>query len=84
MKIETIIGLLAASMTTLAFLPQAIKVFKSKQTKDISLGMYAVFVVGIILWLIYGLMINDLPIILANILSLILSSSILILKIKYK
>ena len=82
--IDTTIGLVAASLTTLAFLPQALKIFKTKQTKDISLGMYIVFVLGIILWLIYGIMINDLPIIFANILSLVLSSSILILKIRYK
>lgn len=79
-----IFGLLAASMTTLAFLPQVLKVWKDRQTKNISLGMYVIFVLGIIFWLIYGLMINDLPIILANIVSLLLSSTVLFFKLKYK
>ncbi len=80
----TIIGLCAASFTTFAFLPQLIKTIKLKQTKDLSLMMYLVFVIGIVLWLIYGINKNDLPIILANIVSLLLSGTVLVLKIIYK
>lgn len=78
------IGFLAAFCTTIAFLPQAIKVFKTRSTKDISLYMSIIFTTGVFFWLIYGLIISDLPIILANIITLVLSIFILIFKIKYK
>ncbi|MDC3030426.1 SemiSWEET transporter [Candidatus Pelagibacter sp.] len=78
------IGFFAAFCTTIAFLPQAIKVFKSKSTKDISLYMFIIFTIGVFSWLIYGIIINDMPIILANAVTLILSFFILIYKIKYK
>ena len=78
------IGFFAAFCTTIAFLPQAIKVFKSKITKDISLYMFLIFTIGVLSWLVYGLIINDMPIILANAVTLILSFFILVYKIKYK
>ena len=78
------IGFFAAFCTTIAFLPQAIKVFKSKSTKDISLYMFLIFTIGVLSWLIYGIIIRDLPIIFANAVTLILSFFILIYKIKYK
>ena len=78
------VGFFAAFCTTIAFLPQAIKVFKSKSTKDISLYMFLIFTIGVLSWLVYGLIINDMPIILANAVTLILSFFILVYKIKYK
>ena len=78
------IGFFAAFCTTIAFLPQAIKVYKTKSTKDISLYMFLIFTVGVISWLIYGLIINDWPVILANAVTLILSFFILIYKLKFK
>ncbi len=78
------IGFFAAFCTTIAFLPQAIKVFKSKSTKDISLYMFLIFTIGVFSWLIYGFIINDMPVILANAVTLVLSFFILIYKIKYK
>ena len=78
------IGFFAAFCTTIAFLPQAIKVYKSKSTKDISLYMFLIFTIGVLSWLIYGIIIRDLPIIFANAVTLILSFFILIYKIKYK
>ena len=78
------IGFFAAFCTTIAFLPQAIKVFNSKITKDISLYMFLIFTIGVLSWLVYGLIINDMPIILANAVTLILSFFILVYKIKYK
>ena len=78
------IGFFAAFCTTVAFLPQAIKVYKSKSTKDISLYMFLIFTVGVLSWLIYGIVIYDLPIILANAVTLILSFFILIYKLKFK
>ena len=78
------IGFFAAFCTTIAFLPQAIKVYKTKSTKDISLYMFLIFTVGVISWLIYGLIINDWPVILANAVTLVLSFFILIYKLKFK
>ena len=78
------IGFFAAFCTTIAFLPQAIKVYKSKSTKDISLYMFLIFTIGTFCWLIYGLIISSIPIVSANTITLILSFFILIYKIKYK
>ena len=78
------IGFFAAFCTTIAFVPQAIKVYKSKSTKDISLYMFLIFTIGVLSWLIYGIIISNLPVILANAVTLILSFFILIYKIRYK
>lgn len=80
----TIIGLLAATLTTISFLPQAIKTWKTKSTKDISLGMFLMFTTGVLLWLIYGVLIKDIPLIVANTVTLCLASTILWFKLKYK
>ena len=82
--IMTYIGFFAAFCTTIAFLPQAIKVYKSKSTKDISLYMFLIFTIGTSCWLIYGVVISSVPIILANTITLILSFFILVCKIRYK
>jgi len=86
MEIEmiTLLGLIAATLTTASFLPQAIKTIKTRHTKDLSLGMYVLLTTGASLWLIYGILIEDLPIILANGITLIFIITILILIIKYK
>lgn len=84
MQLITILGLLAAAFTTLSFLPQAIKTLKTKQTDDLSLGMYVILTTGIFLWLLYGIAIADLPIMLANVVTLVLTSSILILIIRHR
>jgi|TARA_X000000368_G_scaffold281972_1_gene223828 MtN3 and saliva related transmembrane protein len=78
------IGFFAAFCTTFAFLPQAIKVYKSKSTKDISLYMFLIFTIGVLSWFVYGLIISDWPVILANAVTLVLSLFILIYKLKYK
>ncbi|HCL57977.1 MAG TPA: hypothetical protein DHW82_13360 [Spirochaetia bacterium] len=83
MTMIEILGLTAGSLTTIAFLPQLIQTWKSKSAKDISLGMFLLFTGGIILWLIYGIFMKDMPIILANSLTLVLASMILFFKIKY-
>jgi|TARA_B100001093_G_scaffold191589_1_gene184104 MtN3 and saliva related transmembrane protein len=82
--ISEYIGFFAALCTTIAFVPQAIKVYQTKSTKDISILMFLIFTVGVLSWLIYGLIINDYPVILANAVTLILSLFILVYKIKYK
>ena len=78
------IGFFAAFCTTFAFFPQAVKVWKSKSTKDISLYMFIIFTTGVFSWLIYGIIISNLPVILANAVTLILSLFILICKLRYK
>ena len=78
------IGSIAAILTTFAFLPQVIKVIKTKDTESIALGMYLMQVLGIALWLAHGLVIQDLPLILANSVSFILLGTILVYKIRYK
>jgi len=82
MNFIILIGLLGAICTTFSFVPQVIKIIKTRRTKDISLLMYIIMTVGLFLWLTYGLMINDLPIILANIVSFILAIIVLTFKIK--
>ncbi len=74
-------GYLAALLTTVSFVPQVIKIYKTRETAGISLAMYLVFVTGILLWLIYGILLNEMPIILANSVTLILSGYILLMKI---
>lgn len=83
MTYVTLIGLAAAILTTVAFLPQFIKTWKTKSTKDISLGMYVIFCVGIVLWLIYGILRKDVAVIAAQILVFAQAVVILALKIKY-
>ena len=83
MTMIEVLGLAAGSLTTIAFLPQLIQTWKSKSAKDISLGMFLLFTGGIILWLIYGIFMKDMPIILANSLTLVFASMILFFKIKY-
>ena len=79
-----IIGLIAAVCTTLAFIPQVIKVWKTKQTMDLSLRMYSIMFIGILLWLVYGVRIESLSIILANVVTSILVGTILVYIIKGK
>jgi MtN3 and saliva related transmembrane protein len=80
----TIIGLIAALFTTVSLLPQLIKVYKTKSAKDISTGMFTLFGGGVLLWFVYGVFVNDLPIMVANSLAFIQASVILFFKTKYK
>jgi MtN3 and saliva related transmembrane protein len=84
MDIITLIGLSAAFGTTVSFLPQAIKTIQTKDTSGISLYMYALFTIGTLLWLIYGLMSHSLPVTIANAVTFIFASIILVYKLKYK
>ncbi|WP_095507279.1 SemiSWEET transporter [Paraferrimonas sedimenticola] len=79
---EVWIGYLAAICTTTAFVPQVVHTFKTKDTSSISLGMYILFVVGIALWLSYGVLLDDWPIIIANTITLVLASFILTMKLQ--
>jgi MtN3 and saliva related transmembrane protein len=76
-------GYVAATLTTLAFVPQAIKTIRSRDTRSISLGMYVVFTIGLAFWLVYGIVLHSWPMILSNIVTLGLSSTILALKLRH-
>jgi|TARA_B100000795_G_scaffold4196_1_gene2921 MtN3 and saliva related transmembrane protein len=71
------IGFLAAILTTVAFIPQVYKVWQTKSVSGMSLTMYLIFFTGVSLWLVYGLIINSLPMILGNSITLLLTSIIL-------
>jgi len=77
------IGYLAGALTTIAFVPQALKMYTSKSGKDVSARMLMIFSAGVVLWLIYGIMIGSLPVILSNVVTLVLSATIIALKIRY-
>ena len=77
-------GFLAAVLTTIAFLPQLYKTWKTKSADDVSLIMLILFIIGLICWIIYGIKINSVPILAANIITFIFNFSILILKINYR
>jgi MtN3 and saliva related transmembrane protein len=79
----TLVSALAAILTTAAFLPQALHIIRYKETKGISLLMYEVFAAGVALWLVFGIMISNWPIILANAITLVLTLTIVALKLRY-
>ena len=84
MNLTSLIGYIAAALTTVAFLPQAIKIIETKDTTSISLYMYIILNIGIILWLIFGFLIRELPVIFANLVTIIFTLTVLILKIKHR
>ena len=83
MQIVDIIGSIAAFLTTASFVPQALHTFRTKDVRGISLGMYSVFTVGVALWLVYGWMLGEIPIVVANAITLSLALAILIMKLRY-
>jgi len=78
-----ITGLIAASLTTFAFLPQSLRALRTKHTADISLPMLIMLEIGVVVWIIYGSMISDIPLLAANSISFIFVSATLIMKLKY-
>ena len=78
-----IIGSIAATLTTTAFIPQAWQVWHTRHTADISLGMYAMFTAGVALWMAYGLLLSSWPIIIANGITLLLAGIVLVMKLKF-
>jgi MtN3 and saliva related transmembrane protein len=77
------VGLGAAACTTVAYVPQVVKAWRTRSTADISLYMFLLMVTGIALWLIYGLVIHDLPLIVSNIVTLCLTGTVLGLKLRH-
>ena len=78
------LGALAGTLTTAAFVPQVLKTWKSRSAEDVSLAMFLIFSVGVLLWLVYGMLIGATPIIVANSVTLVLSLAILVMKMRYK
>lgn len=76
-------GYVAATLTTVAFVPQALKTLRSKDARSISLGMYAVFTLGVAFWLAYGIALQSWPMIVSNIVTLALAGAILSMKLRY-
>ena len=80
---ETFVSALAATLTTVAFVPQALHIIRFKDTRAISLQMYLVFATGVALWLVFGVMIWNWPIIAANVVTLALALAIIRMKLRY-
>lgn len=83
MNIVDLIGSVAATLTTASFIPQVLKVLRSRHTQDISLGMYATFTIGVAMWLLYGITLSSWPIIAANSITLFLAGSVLVMKLRF-
>jgi MtN3 and saliva related transmembrane protein len=79
-----ILGLIAGFLTTAAFFPQVVKTWKSRSAKGLSLGMFSLFCTGVFLWLVYGIMVHDIPVIAANFITLILATTLLFFKLRFK
>ena len=79
-----VFGFFAAALTTIAFLPQVIKTSKTKRAKDVSLTTLLMFISGLIFWIIYAIQIHALPVLIANIITLVLNTIILVLKLIYE
>ena len=77
-------GYVAATLTTVAFIPQAVKTLKTKDTRSISLGMYIVFTVGVGFWLMYGIYLHSLPMIVSNVITFGLAAAILAMKLRWR
>lgn len=76
-------GSIAAALTTTSFIPRVWQVWRTRHTKDISLGMYATFTSGIAMWLVYGILLNSWPIIIANSITVCLAGAVLVMKLKF-
>ena len=83
MNLADLLGAIAGILTTLAFVPQVWRVWKTRSTRDISLGMYLVFTTGVGFWLAYGLVLGAWPIIVANSVTLMLTGTVLALKLRH-
>ncbi len=78
-----LLGYLAAAGTTFAFLPQVVRVWTTRSARDISLAMYVVLVTGIVLWIVYGVLIHSMPLVAANVVTLVLALAVLVGKLKF-
>lgn len=83
MDTTTLIGFIAGGLTTVSFLPQVVKTARSRSARDLSESMLLVFLIGLVLWAIYGLQVGSLPIIAANVITIVLVGAILAMKVMF-
>ena len=81
--VDSLIGYMAATLTTIAFFPQVLHTLRTRNTQGISLFMYSTFTVGVAMWLAYGLLLHAWPIIISNVITLVLSAIVLVLKLRH-
>ena len=84
MDLSELIGYAAAILTTASFVPQTLQTFRTKDVSGISLGMYSVFTLGVVMWLVYGVLLAAWPIVIANAITVFLAASILAMKVRYR
>lgn len=84
MDLTVTLGLLAGGLTSISFVPQAWKIWKTKSVEDVSLKMFTALCIGVGLWLVYGFIKKDVAIIVTNGVTILLASAILVMKLKYK
>jgi MtN3 and saliva related transmembrane protein len=84
MDSTTLLGLIGGTLTTSSFVPQVLKAVRTKSVKDVSTGMFALLSAGILIWIVYGIRINSLPVILTNVISFVFSVVILVYKVVHK
>ena len=82
-QVVNLVGYAAATLTTISFVPQVVRVIKLRSARDVSLGMFVIFSTGTFLWLVYGVLLHGWPLIAANGLTFVLSMTILILKLRF-
>ena len=78
-----LIGALASTLTTIAFVPQVWRAWKTRSARDLSLPMYLIFTTGVVLWFVYGLLLGAMPIIVGNAVTLLLAGAVLAMKLKF-
>lgn len=78
-----IMGLVAGVLTTIAFVPQVWRVWRTRSARDISMGMYLIFTTGVAGWLAYGILLGEWPIILANAVTFVLSGAVIAMKLRF-
>ena len=83
MEFSNLLGMTAGALTTIAFVPQVVKIWRTRSAHDISLWMFLLFNIGLVLWLLYGIVIGALPVIIANSITLGLALTILYFKLRY-
>ena len=83
MTLVDALGGLAATLTTVAFVPQVALIWKTRSTKDVSLPMYLIFTIGVLLWFVYGVMLPSWPLIIANAITFLLAASVLAMKLRW-
>jgi MtN3 and saliva related transmembrane protein len=84
MSVPDCIGFMAGTLTTVSFVPQAWHTFRTRDVSGISLGMYGVFTAGVACWLVYGVLLDAWPIVIANCITLLLAAAILVMKLWFR